>query len=264
MTPYGIFRDNSDSDIRNEIWMTDTTFIDIVIGELDPKTARARGQMLFSGERSLYDAAEIIDIFEKWMSTKLKPVAQKMMKAMPGGGDTETTMLDKLDKLGLLRKPGEEGRSTQIDMLDRLNELGMLKKTGEEDTASQAVRDLQTEVKELTESLHKQEMDTVKNAVGSLINQVSELRKEMSTQGKLEGRYALMEKTITTIDTQLSGIRSDVKPLVMAAGGGGSESRKKSPEERAKIAKGLKGAVALETEARALEDELVFGVRPQG
>jgi len=82
MTPYGIFRDNSDSDVRNEIWMTDATFIDIVIGELEPKTARARGQVLFSGDRSLYDAAEIMDIFEKWIITKLRPVAQKMMKAI--------------------------------------------------------------------------------------------------------------------------------------------------------------------------------------
>ena len=85
MTPYGIFRDNSDSDIRNTIWMTDTTFIDIVIGELEPKTARARGQVLFSGDRSLYDAAEIIDIFEKWIITKLRPVAQKMLKAICKG-----------------------------------------------------------------------------------------------------------------------------------------------------------------------------------
>ena len=85
MTPYGILKDNSDREIRNEIWMTDTTFIDIVIGELDPKTARARGQVLFSGDRSLYDAAEIIDIFEKWLLTKLKPVAQKMMKAIGKG-----------------------------------------------------------------------------------------------------------------------------------------------------------------------------------
>lgn len=86
LTPYGIFRDNSDRDIRNEIWMTDTTFIDIVIGELEPKTARARGQVLFGGDRSLYDAAEIIDVFEKWMSTKLRPVAQKMMKNIGKGG----------------------------------------------------------------------------------------------------------------------------------------------------------------------------------
>ena len=85
MTPYGILRDDSDSDVRNEIWMTDTTFIDIVIGELDPKTARARGQVLFSGKRSLYDAAEIIEIFEKWLLNKLRPVAQKMMKSLGKG-----------------------------------------------------------------------------------------------------------------------------------------------------------------------------------
>ena len=85
MTPYGICRDNSDSDIRNEIWMTDTTFIDIVIGELEPKTARARAQVLFGGDRSLYDAAEIIDTFEKWLLTKLRPVAQKMMKSLARG-----------------------------------------------------------------------------------------------------------------------------------------------------------------------------------
>jgi len=85
MTPYGIFRDNSDSGVRNEIWMTDTTFIDIVLGELEPKTARARGQVLFSGDRSLYDAAEIIDIFEKWLITKLRPIAQKMLKVIGKG-----------------------------------------------------------------------------------------------------------------------------------------------------------------------------------
>ncbi len=85
MTPYGIFRDNSNSDLRNEIWMTDATFIDIVIGELEPKTARARGQVLFSGDRSLYDAAEIIDIFEKWIITKLRPIAQKMLRAIGQG-----------------------------------------------------------------------------------------------------------------------------------------------------------------------------------
>jgi len=79
LTPYGIFSDEKDTDIRNEIWMTDTTFIDIVIGELEPRKARARGQVLFTGDRNLYDAAEIIDVFEKWIHTKLRPVAKRMM-----------------------------------------------------------------------------------------------------------------------------------------------------------------------------------------
>ncbi|KKN87029.1 hypothetical protein LCGC14_0262980 [marine sediment metagenome] len=85
LTLYGVFREYTDSDIRNEIWMTDATFIDIVIGELDPKAARARGQVLFSGTRSLYDAAEIIEFFEKWMSTKMRPVAQRLMRTMAKG-----------------------------------------------------------------------------------------------------------------------------------------------------------------------------------
>lgn len=85
LTPYGVLRDYSDSNIRNEIWMTDATFMDIVIGELDPKAARARGQVLFSGNRSLYDAAEIIEVFEKWLSNRLRPVAQRLMRVMAKG-----------------------------------------------------------------------------------------------------------------------------------------------------------------------------------
>jgi len=179
------------------------------------------------------------------------------------GRDTQIAMLSQLDQLGLLRKTGEEGGSSQIAMLSQLDQLGLLKKPGEGE-GSQTILALQTEVKELRESLQKQEMDNIKNVMVSLSNQLGELRKEMSNQGKLEGRYALMDKTISTIDSQLSGIRSDVKPLVMAAGGGTSEPRKKSPEEKAKIAKGLKEAVVLEKEARQLEDELLFGGGSQG
>lgn len=85
LTPYGVFREYNERDVRNEIWMTDVTFMDIVIGELDPKTARARGQVLFSGNRSLYDAAEIIEVFEKWMSNRLRPVAQRLIRTMSKG-----------------------------------------------------------------------------------------------------------------------------------------------------------------------------------
>jgi len=88
LTPYGVYRDDSDTDIRNEVWMTDTTFQDIVVGELEPRTARARGQVLFGGNRSLYDSAEIIDVFEKWMVNKIRPLAQKMIRAMARGKST--------------------------------------------------------------------------------------------------------------------------------------------------------------------------------
>lgn len=210
---------------------------------------------------------------------------REAMGVKAGGEDTEMNMLDKLDKLGmlkkgeggegtllsqlatlgLLKKSGEEGSATQIEMLEKLNQLGMLKKPGEEDAGSSTIRALEAQIKELADSLRKQEMDAVKNAVGILSNQLTELRKEMSTQGKLEGRYALLEKTISTIDSQLTGIRTDAKPLLSSlAGGSGAEPARRNPEEKAKIAKGLKGAVAQEKEARELEDELLFGGKPPG
>ena len=179
-----------------------------------------------------------------------------MLKKGEGEGD----LLSKLDSLGLLRKSGEEGRGTQIEMLKQLDQLGMLKKPGEEDAGSQTMVALQTEVKELRESLQKQEMDTVKNAVVSLSNQLGDLRKDIANGNKLEGRYAILEKTIGTIDNQISGIRSDARPLLDSlAHGGGREPARRSPQEKAKIAKGLKEAVALEREAKDLEDELLFG-----
>ena len=183
---------------------------------------------------------------------------QKLGILKTGEGDL-TDVLGRLDALGLLRKSGDEGRVTEIDMLDKLSSLGMLVKPGESEGAgSQMIRALEGEVKELKESLQKQEMDAIKGVVNSVANQVSELRKEMASQGRLEGRYALMEKTITTLDNQLSGLRSDAKPVLQAiASGGPSGPSKKSPEDRAKISKGVKEAVTKEREARALEDELL-------
>ena len=97
--------------------------------------------------------------------------------------------LPKLEDLpcrGVLKKSGEEGSTTQIEMLDKLNQLGLLKKPGEGGEGSQTIMALQDDIKELRESLQKQEMDTVKNAVVSLSNQMTELRKEIANGSKLE------------------------------------------------------------------------------
>ncbi len=66
---------------------------------------------------------------------------------------------------------------------------------------------------------------------------------------------------MSSVDSQVTGIRSDVKPVLMGltGGGGGAESARRSPQEKAKITRGLKEAVALEREAKDLEDELLFG-----
>ena len=187
---------------------------------------------------------------------------QKLGILKTGEGDL-TDVLGRLDAIGLLRKPGDEGRGTELNILDKLSSLGMLVKPGEaEGIAGQTIRALEVEIKSLREALTKQEMDAIKGSLVSLSRSLEDLRKEMSQAGKLEGRYALMDKTISTIDSQLSGLRSDAKPLLeMVAGGAGPGPTRKSPEDRAKIAKGVKEAVALEREARDLEDELLFGSR---
>ena len=203
------------------------------------------------------EAGSIALELSKSMLGIITPLLNK--EPLSKGGEGE--LLSKLDSLGLLRKQGEEGRATQLDMLDRLNQLGLLKKPGEEDAGSQTIRALETQIKELADSLRKQEMDTVKNAVVALSNQMGELRKEMSNQTRLEGRFAILDKTIGTIDNQLSGIRSDARPVLdsLAHRGGGPGPTVKSPEERRKIARGLKEAVGQERAARALEDHLLFG-----
>lgn len=93
---------------------------------------------------------------------------------------------------------------------------------------------------------------------------MNELRKEIQGQSRLEGRYALMDKVVDHVDNQLTGFRSDARPLLdsLAHGGGRPEPKIRTPEENAKIAKGLKEAVAQERRAHQLEDELLFGKPP--
>ena len=155
----------------------------------------------------------------------------------------------------------KETPRSDMDIILKLTEAGLLKKPGEEDASAPTIRALETQVKELKDAMQAQAMDSIKGVVVSLGNQVSDLRKELQSQSRLEGRYALMDKTITTIDGQLTGLRSDVRPMLdsFSRAGGRAEPSRKTPEEKAKIAKGLKVAVAQERRAHELEDELLFG-----
>jgi len=217
------------------------------------------------GDLSFKEALQLSAQQKGAPSEAVNPLAT-MVEAMKMGPEMATSMLTTLIPLINKEPPQPSGeRDTQIDMLEKLDKLGMLKKSGEEDAGSETVRALQTEVKELKESLQKQEMDTVKSAVVALSNQVTDLRKEIANGGKLEGRYALMDKTIGVIDSQVSGLRSDARPFfdALTHRGGGPGPSQRSPEDKARIAKELKKAVGAEQEAHALEDELLFGVKPQ-
>jgi len=250
---------------------------------LNPKAKMGTNEFaVFQMYQESLRRGEPIDPVEELTNREEQMARLKEAMGVKGGKeDSEVTLLDKLDRLGMLRKGegeggllaqldslgllrklgGEEGRPSQIDMLTQLNALGLMKTPGGEGESSKFTALLE-EFKEFKESAQKQEMDNVKTMVTSLTTSLSEMRKEMANTGRLEGRYALMEKAIATVDNQLSGIRSDAKPLLASLGGGGGEPVKRSAEEKAKMAKGLKQAVVLEKEARDLEDEML-GIKPQ-
>jgi len=174
------------------------------------------------------------------------------------GPDMLTSLLSAVTPL-LNKEPPR----SDMDIILKLTEAGLLRKPGEGE-GSETIRALEMQVKELKDSLQTQALDSVKSVVVSLGNQVSDLRKEIQSQSRLEGRYAILDKTITTLDSQLTGFRSDARPLLdsFARGGGRAEPTMRTPEEKARIAKGLKVAVAQERRAHELEDELLFGKPP--
>jgi len=180
------------------------------------------------------------------------------------GRTSELDLIVKLGELGIIKKAGEEGRGSELDLIAKLSDLGLLQKPGEaESTTSQTIRALETQVKELTDEMRKRELDSLKGLVGNLVSQVTDLREHISKESKLEGRYALMDRTITTIDGQLTGLRSDVRPMLDSlAHAGGPGPKVRTLEEKRAISKGLKVAVAQERRAHELEDELLFGKPP--
>lgn len=175
-----------------------------------------------------------------------------------GGGILDT--IKALKELGMVGKPGE-GEPPFLDQIVKLGELGFLRKPGEgEGGASEPVRALEAEVKELRDELRTKEIEGLKGSIGALANQLTELRNQMATQGTLEGRFAIMEKALSTGDSQLTGLRTDIKgALDMITQAGGPGPKAKSTEERTRLSKGLKDAVKLEQRAHELEEELLFG-----
>lgn len=53
-------RDN----IRNTLYMPDTTFFYLLIGVMDPREAYANGEFRFSGDTAPYDVEEILRLFD--------------------------------------------------------------------------------------------------------------------------------------------------------------------------------------------------------
>lgn len=90
LTPLGIFKEDNDREIRNEILMTDNTLIAILewlaqlpnIPGISPRAAYTNGFLKISGESVLYDAEEIFKALEKHAFAKMKPIARAAVAEM--------------------------------------------------------------------------------------------------------------------------------------------------------------------------------------
>jgi len=92
LTPLGIFREDNDREVRNEILMSDNTLIGILVWiaklpnnpGISPRAAYTNGFLKISGESVLYDAEEIFNALEKHAFAKMKPIAREAVAGMKG------------------------------------------------------------------------------------------------------------------------------------------------------------------------------------
>jgi len=92
LTPLGIFKEENDRDIRNEILMSDNTLISIVVWiaklpnnpGMSPRAAYVNGFLKISGDSVLYDAEEIFNALEKHAFAKMQPIAKSAVAGMKG------------------------------------------------------------------------------------------------------------------------------------------------------------------------------------
>ena len=90
LTPVGIFMEEDDENIRNEISLSDDTLIEILVWLTDdpndpglsPRAARSRGLIKFSGDRVLYDSEEIFHALEEYAFAKMKPIARAAVRGL--------------------------------------------------------------------------------------------------------------------------------------------------------------------------------------
>jgi len=90
LTPLGIFREDTDREVRNEILMSDNTLIAILVWiaklpnnpGVSPRAAYTNGFLKISGESVLYDAEEIFKALEKHAFAKMKPIAREAVAEM--------------------------------------------------------------------------------------------------------------------------------------------------------------------------------------
>jgi hypothetical protein len=131
--------------------------------------------------------------------------------------------------------------------------------------ADQRIDALTKQIEGLRESLHQEQLKRIEEqsqrTTELLQGEIKRLEQQISQAAqsqRTESSLGLLAKAVDKIDSQLTGIRTDAKPVVetiVKAGGPGPTL--KSPETRQRIAEIGKKAVEAERRARELENELL-------
>lgn len=66
------------SNYRNDIWMDDTTFLYLLIGELSVRDAYRQGLVSLGGDIAPYDAEEIMRILERIVNYIFRPLYERV------------------------------------------------------------------------------------------------------------------------------------------------------------------------------------------
>lgn len=93
LTPSGVFKEEDDNDLRNEIEMSDSTLIEILVWiarlpknpGISPRAAYVNGLIRINGDSVLYDAEEIFNALEEHAFAKMGPIAKIAVAEMEQG-----------------------------------------------------------------------------------------------------------------------------------------------------------------------------------
>jgi len=258
-----------------------------ILGEGNTWTLNPKGKIGF-GEFAVFQMyqdslkkGEPIDPVEELARREEASVRLKeAMGVKPGGQDTEMTMLDKLEKLGMLKK-GEGGEGVLLaqldalgllkktgggeggegDLLSKLSSLGLLRKAGDEEGTGlkSELSELRKTIEDMKDERHKQEMlnlqgqivqiqKTHEGQTREILDRMEELKKP--TTGKSE--MDIISDVATGMLSEAKGLRTDVKEVMREKGLPPAKTTEQREERKDKYRKALQDDQDIEEIGRRL------------
>jgi hypothetical protein len=116
--------------------------------------------------------------------------------------------------------------------------------------------DLTTQIQTLKDQQFKDQITSLSNTIKELSTELSNIKTEMGQGKTAETRWGLFSKALDKVDSQMTGLRGDVRTAIMIQRKGGAALPELSQEERGKIGQKIKKAVQEEQASKQLESEL--------